>query len=304
MRTLALAVSLIVSSSLLAGCSLKKIAMRSLASSVTEPGGVYAEDDDPELVRDALPVMLKIMEQLAQGLPDHKGIREGLARGFTSYSVAFVADEGDRLNETAVEKARQVYARSRRLSLRGYRYGLAGLELAVPGFSKAFESSDREARARVLAQTKKEDVGLLYWTGAALGSAIAVSKDDMRLVGQLPLVEALMKRALALDEAYDEGSIHEFFIQWSMQPGGGGPTQARKHFQRALELSKNRKMSPLVTFAEAVDVDQQNKKEFTRLLGQVLAYDVESDPEHRLVNVLAQNRARWLLSRTSDLFAD
>jgi predicted anti-sigma-YlaC factor YlaD len=301
MRPLALAVVLSVS----AGCSLKTIAMRSLANAVAEPGGVYAEDDDPELVKDSLPVMLKIMEQLAAGLPTHKGIREALARGFTSYSVAFVEDEGDRLNETSVEKARAVYARSRKLSLRAYKYGLQGLDLSVPGFSKAFTGSSREERARVIQQiTKKEDCGLLYWTAAALGSAISVSKDDMKLVGELPLVEALMKRGLELDESYDEGAFHEFYITWAMQPNGGGPKVARQHFERALQLSSNKKLGAYVTFAEAVAVDQQDKKEFTSLLQKVIAYDVDSDPAHQLVNVIAQQRAKWLLSRTSDLFAD
>jgi predicted anti-sigma-YlaC factor YlaD len=248
--------------------------------------------------------MLKIMEQLASGLPTHKGIREALARGFTSYSVAFIQEEGDRLNETAVDKARQVYARSRKLSLRAYKYGLQGLELAVPGFTQAFTGTSREERARVLAQVKKEDVALLYWTGAALGSAISVSKDDMKLVGELPLVEALMTRGLELDEGFDEGAFHEFFITWAMQPNGGGAKAAKQHLDRALALSHNKKLGAYVTYAEGVDVDQQNKKEFTALLGQVLAFDVDSDPPHRLVNVLAQQRAKWLLSRTSDLFAD
>jgi len=286
------------------GCSLKTIAMRSLANAVAEPGGVYAEDEDPEVVKDSLPVMLKIMEQLAAGLPNHKGIREALARGFTSYSVAFVEDAGDRLNETDVEKARGVYLRSRKLSLRAYRYGLAGLELSVPGFSKAFTGTSREERARVLALVKKEACALLYWTAAALGSAITVSKEDMKLVGDLPKVEALMKRGLELDEGFDEGAFHEFFITWSMQPNMGGARSARQHFERALQLARNKKLGAYVTFAEAVDVDQQDKKEFTSLLEKVLAYDVDCDPPHRLVNVIAQQRAKWLLSRTSDLFAD
>jgi predicted anti-sigma-YlaC factor YlaD len=281
--------------------------MRSLADTIAEPGGVYESDEDPELVRDALPVMLKIMEQLGEGLPDHKGIHLALVRSFTSYSAGFLEEDGDRLNETAVDKARVIYLRSRKMSLRAYRYGLKGLEISTPGFTKAFDGSSREERARVLALVKKEDVPLLYWTAAALGSAIAVSKDDMHLVGDLPLVEALMKRALELDESYGEGAVHEFFITWDGSHSaaqGGGAQKARSHMERALQLSKNKKLSPYVAYAEAVDVDAQNKKEFTELLEKVVAYDVDSDLPHRLVNILAQRRAKWLLSRTGDLFAE
>ncbi len=299
--------ALIAAALLLSGCNLKTIAMTSLADTIAEPGGVYEKDDDPDLVRDALPVMLKIMEQLADGLPRHKGIRLALVRSFTSYSAGFLEEEADRLNESAVEKARVVYLRSRRMSLRAYRYGMQGLEISTPGFTKAFDGSSREERARVLALVKKEDAELLYWAGAALGSAIAVGKDDMKLVGDLPLVEALMRRALELDEGLGEGSIHEFFIAYdASRPAaqGGGAKKAREHLERALQLSKNKKLSPLVGYAEAVDVDTQNKKEFVQLLEKVLAFDADSDPPHRLVNVLAQRRAKWLLSRTGDLFAD
>jgi hypothetical protein len=81
-------VALAFTAMLLSGCSLKTIAMRSLADTIAEPGGVYQSDEDPQLVENALPVMLKIMEQLAVGLPQHPGIRLALARSFTSLSLS------------------------------------------------------------------------------------------------------------------------------------------------------------------------------------------------------------------------
>lgn len=283
------------------GCNLRQTAMRSLADTVAEPGGVYGRDDDPELVRDALPVMLKIMEQLADGLPDHQGVRLALARSFTSYGVAFVQEEADRVAEQSVEKARPLYARARRLFGRAAGYGFDGLDLAVPGFKAAFSGHAREAQERVLAQAKKEHVPLLYWTAAALGSQISVSKDDMQLVGEVPKVERMMRRALALDESFDEGALHEFFVTFE---GSRRPKEAERHYRRARELSKNKKVGPLVSYAEAVLVDAQDKAGFQRLLEEALKLDVDSDPDHRLVNIIAQRRARWLLSRTSDLFAE
>jgi len=300
--------ALFVAVLLLTGCSLKTIAMKSLADTVAEPGGVYSRDEDPELVRDALPVMLKIMEQLADGLPAHKGIRLALVRSFTSFGVAFLEEDGDRAQEKDVERGRVLYLRGKKMCLRAYEYGLSGLEISVPGFKKAFaDGGSRQERDRVLALVKKDDVPLLYWSGAALGSAIYMGKDDMKLVGDLPLVERLMKRALDLDEAWDEGSIHEFFVTYDGSRSaaqGGGPKRAKEHLDRALALSKNKKLSPLVSYAEAVTIDAQDKKEFTRLLQKVGDFDVDSDPDHRLVNIIAQRRAKWLLSRISDLFTE
>src|SRR5438067_2149776 len=122
MRSLALAFVVMVQ----AGC-LKQIAMRALADTISQPGEVYARDDDPELVRDALPVLLKTMEQLHEGVPDHKGLDVALVRSFTSYGVAFVEEEADRVHEKSVEDGRVLYARAKRMLLRARGYGFDGL---------------------------------------------------------------------------------------------------------------------------------------------------------------------------------
>jgi hypothetical protein len=289
------------------GCSLKTIALKSVANAVSSNGTVYARDNDPELVRDALPVLLKTMEQLRDALPKHVGIRLALVRSFTSLAVGFIKDDADRLEDKDVAASHVVYARARRMLIRARDYGLEGLELRAPGVRAAIERGSDAERKAALARLTKDDVALLYWVGAAWGSAISTAKDDMKLVGELPRVEDLMTRALALDESFDEGAIHDFFIVYDAgrsEAQGGGKKRARAHLERSLELSQNRRLSPLVSFAEAVDVDDQNKKEFTALLERVLKHDVDQDLDHRLVNLLAQRRARWLLARSADLFAD
>lgn len=298
MRRASLAVLLIC-----AGC-LKQLALTSVANSLSASGNGYARDDDPELVRDSLPVVIKLMEQLHDALPRHRALATALTRSTTSYGVAFIAEQADRLEEKDVEAARPVRARAKRMFLRARGYGLDAVEIAIPGARAALTGADRAAREAAIARASKDDVPTLYWLAAAWGSAIANAKDDLALVGELPIVAALMKRALALDEAYDEGAVHEFFITYDASSNGAGKDAARKHFERALELSRNKKLSPYVTFAEAVCVDSQDKKEFVRLLDKVLAFDVDSDPDRRLVNILAQRRARWDLARIADLFAE
>jgi predicted anti-sigma-YlaC factor YlaD len=289
------------------GCSLKTIALTSLADAMSSQGTVYARDDDPDLVRDSLPVLLKTMEQLYDALPHHVGIRLALARSFTSLGVGFVKEDAERLEERDVAAARAIYARCRRLLLRARDYGLSGLDLEVPGLRRALESGKPEEYRAQLQRARLKDVALIYWTAAAWGSAISSGKDNMKLVGELPKVEALMTRALELDEGFDEGSIHDFFVIYDAgrsEAQGGGKKRAKAHLERSLALSKNKRLSPLVSYAEAVSVDDQNKKEFQALLERVLAYDVDADPDHRLVNLLAQRRARWLYDRMGDLFAE
>ena len=287
---------------LCAGC-LKQIALGSVADSLSASGNGYARDDDPELVRDSIPVIIKLMEQIHDALPKHEALTVALTRTTTSYGVAFIAEDADRVEDKDVQAGKVLRNRAKRMFLRARGYGLDAMELAIVGSRAVLTGTDRDKRATMLQRTTKKDVPAMYWLAAAWGEAIANAKDDMQLVGDLPIVAQLMKRALALDESWEEGAIHEFFITYDAAQGEG-KAAAKKHFERAVELSHNKKLAPYVTYAEAVCVDSQDKKEFVRLLDKVLAFDVDSDPDHRLVNILAQRRARWLMSRIQDLFAD
>jgi hypothetical protein len=161
-----------------------------------------------------------------------------------------------------------------------------------------------DPRAAVQACTR-DDVPLLYWTAAAWASAIAVTKDRPDLIAELPQVEALIDRALALDEAFEHGSIHAFLITYEMARAGapGDPVaRARSHFERALALGGGHAAAPLVTFAESVCLPRQERAEFEQHLHAALAVEVDAQPESRLVNLVMQRRARWLLSRVDELF--
>jgi predicted anti-sigma-YlaC factor YlaD len=158
-----------------------------------------------------------------------------------------------------------------------------------------------------LARMGKEQAPLLYWTAAAWGSAISLAMHDAELSADLALVASLMDRALALDEGYGLGSIHDFFISYDggRPPSAGGSAEsAERHMHRALELAQGKRVAPLVSYAETVLVGAQKKEEFTRLLNEAIALDPNRWPDQRLANLVSQKRARWLLSRTDQLFID
>ena len=67
-------------------------------------------------------------------------------------------------------------------------------------------------------------------------------------------------------------------------------------------LSSGQEASPLVSLAESVSVREQNLIEFKSLLNRALAINPDARPEWRLVNLVMQRRARWLLARTDQLF--
>jgi len=151
---------------------------------------------------------------------------------------------------------------------------------------------------------KSSDVPLLYWTAAAWGSAISVSKDNPDLVGDQLIVEALIDRAFALDPDFDSGAIHEFLISYELarQASGDPVARARTHFDRQLALTNGQQAGLFVSFAEAVSVQKQDRAEFESLLKRALRVDPDGRPEWRLQNLVMQRRARWLLAREDDLF--
>jgi predicted anti-sigma-YlaC factor YlaD len=69
-------------------------------------------------------------------------------------------------------------------------------------------------------------------------------------------------------------------------------------------LSEGKLASPFVAFAEGASVSKQDRREFDSLLQRALAIDPNERPAWRLTNIIMQQRARWLLSRESDLFLD
>ena len=286
---------------LAAGCSIQKMAVNKLGDALAGGGTTFASDDDPELVKAAVPFSLKLMESLLAESPKHRGLLFATASGFTQYAFAFVQQDADELEEKDLVASAAIRARARKLYLRGRNYGLRGLELNHPGFEKLLRGNAGGA-TRV---AKANDVPLLYWTAVSWAAAIANSKDNPDLVGDLPIVEALIDRALELNESYDHGAIHSFLITYEMSRQGvaGQPeVRSRKHFERAMELGGGQLAGPLVALAEAVSVRNQNVTEFKELLDRALAINPDTKPEWRLVNLVMQRRARWLVSRIDELF--
>ncbi|MEE8547919.1 MAG: hypothetical protein V3S74_00415, partial [Alphaproteobacteria bacterium] len=67
MTKLSLAILLILA---LSACSPKRFAVGILADSLSAGGGVMVADDDPELIREALPFGLKFYESLLAEVPE------------------------------------------------------------------------------------------------------------------------------------------------------------------------------------------------------------------------------------------
>jgi predicted anti-sigma-YlaC factor YlaD len=284
------------------GCAtLKHTALNQVSDALAAGGTTFSADDDPALIQAAAPFSLKLMESLLAENPAHRGLLLAATSGFTQYAYAFVQQDADEMEEKDVAAATALRIRARRLYLRAHDYGLRGLAVAHPDFPALLR---RGPPAAVQACTPA-DVPLLYWTAASWCAAIALGKDQPALIAELPMAEALIDRALVLDETYDHGTIHAFLVSYEMaRAGGSGDPAARaeQHFNRAMALSGGGQASPLVAYAEAVCVQRQDRARFQSLLTQALAINPDAQPESRLLNLVMQRRARWLLTRSGELF--
>src|SRR5262245_14696744 len=233
------------------GCSIKRMAMGYVADALSSSGGVFATDNDPELVRDAVPFGLKTYESILAELPDHQALLLARGSGFTQYAFAFVQMDADYIDATDLAQARRLRTRAKKLYLRGRDYVLQALEVSYPGFREGLKKDLQ----KTVGHTGKEDVPYLYWAGASWAGALAAAKDDLDLIADLPLAGALVSRAIELDSGWNSGALHEFMISFEggrSEAMGGSAARARQHYAKALELSCGKRVGVHLSLAEGV----------------------------------------------------
>lgn len=284
-------------------CSVKHVATKSLADALSEQGISFGSDEDPELVGDALPFALKLMESVRDSAPEHRGIHLALSSGFVQYAYGWVLWPANRTEDEDFRHSLEMKRRANRLFLRAYGYALTGLELAAPGFQEARENDP----AKALDMLGKENAPQLYWLAAALAMAVGTDLENTDMIQRLPEVGLLLERALALDCDWNDGAIHEALVSYYSAVGeslGGGEEKARPHYERALELSGGTRPGVYLAWAEGFSVKRQDRAEFKALCLKALEVDLDERPETRLNGAIMKRRARWLLRRVDDLFLE
>lgn len=299
-RRVAAVLPVLAAALLASSCSLRTMAVNAVVPVLADPA-VYRSEEDPELVRESLPFLLKTIESIILTAPEQDEALVFACAGFTLYGNAFLQVDADFAGWDG-DYDREIALRDRtwKLYVRARDYCLRSLDLKYGGFGDDL----RDDPAAALAVVGADDVEVLFLLSAAWGLAIANALDQPDLIADLPVVRALLERALELDEDYGQGSIHGALITVESLPEqlGGSPGRAREHFERAVALSDGRDAAPYVTLALGVSVPEENRAEFEDLLERALAIDPDEDTGLRLLNVVNQRRARRLLDRVDDLF--
>jgi predicted anti-sigma-YlaC factor YlaD len=287
-------------------CSINKLAMNVVADALTGEGSsdVFTGDPDPKLVGDAIPFAIKMYESILSGAPDHQGLMLTTGSLFIMYANAFVQGPAEMFPRSEWEAREAALNRSKQLYLRGYGMLYNALEKKFPGFKQA--SVEKGTIQPLLKKCKKQDVGLLYWAVAGGLSAYSIDILDFQLSANIPQWSAMIHRAYELDPDYSGAALDEFFILfYASLPEllGGDLERAEHHYKLALQKTGGNSAGTYVSYAQSVCVPAQNYDVFKDCLEKALAINPDKDTSTRLVNIINQQKARWLLDNAWVFFS-
>ncbi len=285
------------------GCSASKIAISSFIDILgSDKNLAFVSDDDPELVRDALPFTLKLYETLLEKAPENLDLAVAACRAFVLYASFFVQLPAEQPASDAADVKKSESIRAKKLYIRGRNYVLDALDRRYPGFNAQIKSGSIDS---ALCRISKDDTAALYWAGVAWAGAALADRADLGMLLSLKRAVGLIDKVSELNEGFGHGAIHEFYISYygnAPASTGGGEQKAREHFSKAVELSKGKKAGPYVSLAVSVSLKNRDKKEFVDLLNKAMEVDIKERNEYRLINILNRRKALWLLNHLEDYF--
>ncbi len=297
-QPLARVIGCVVLAVTVSGCSLvSNKAMKMVADSLSAGGTSISSDNDPELIRAAVPFGLKTYESLLESMPTYVPLLTATCSGYAAYAYGFLATDAAAVRNTDRPAAKAIDERTLNLYLRAHGYCARALEERFKGVTTRLLQNPEGA----LAKAKKTDVELLYWSAASWGLAMALSPDTLAI--DFPAVRELTQRGLELDETWWNGALHELMVVLdSVELLGGSQERARKHFERAVEIQKGLSPGPYLSYAMGVSVARQDRAEFEKLMNLALAVNPGANPPERLTTLLLQRRAQYFLDQADYYF--
>ena len=273
---------------LFSGCSINRLAMRSVSNIIEYTLQAFYEERDPEFAEEAIAGQLKMLEGLLLSDPGNEEILLTASQGFFSYALAFIEDRDKK-------RAEDFYKR-------GMNYGLEVLDKKKNISGKMVGSADEFEN--IIKTFGMESLPALFWTANNWGSIINLNKNSPENLINTPKAQAMMMRVIELDETYYYGSAHLFFgiLLCRAEMLGGDLDKSKEHFLKAIEITGGKYLMSKVFFARHYAVQLLNRELFEKTLSEVIASPEDILPEQILVNVLAQRKAQKLLEDIDEYF--
>lgn len=270
----------------LSSCSVNRIVVNSMANFIDDGTIVLYREADLGIAEHFLANNLKTIEVLLQKDPNNQKLNIIAAQGFGAYAMAFVEDQNP--------------ARASRLYLRGVDYGIR----ALPKKKKFTKTTIPKELEAILQTYTKEDVPALFWTGYNWGLYTLQNLDVTQNLINLAKIELIMRRCLELDESYYFYSVDLFYgAYYAGRPRilGGNPEKGKEFFLNNIKHNDGNLIGKLF-YAQYYAIQTYNEELFDELIDEILAFDLEQNPDFRLLNTISQKKARILKNKKEKIF--
>lgn len=273
----------------------------------TNPMSAFMGEKDITIIQESLPLIVKMYEILALENPSHQGTQIMAGQLNIMYGNLCVQTPAEKMPIDMLFEQVEEFNRAKYHYLKGRKYILDAFEIRWPGFTEAFLSADSEKAASVAQRISKEDINASYWAAAA--SLIAWSLDplDINMLTSIAGPVALLERAAELDPDYSNGAIWDALCQFyaaAPMDFGGDQERALYCYEQAMRVSGGKSPGIYVTYAQSFCKPRGDREGFVKALESALAIDVDEDEANRVMNVLGQQKARYLLDHVDDYFLE
>lgn len=244
-------------------------------------------NDDPQLVTQALPSYIVTVDGLLVTWPDDPDLLRSAASLYSAYATLISAEplRAKKFSARALDYALRAACEDRRDACR----------LRAASFPE-FEA--------VVKDTDHGDLPMLFALGSAWAGYIQLHSDDWNAVAELARVQLTFERIIAIDPSWENGMPQLYLgVMNSLLPPslGGKPDVARAFYEDAIARSGGRNLYAKLMYARQYARLLYDRDLHDRLLNEVLAADPKA-PGLTLANVYAQEEARRLLASADDYF--
>jgi hypothetical protein len=253
-------------------------------------GSAVLNSEDPATVRDGLPAYLLLLDGLIAGQEPGDKSNSGVLLAAAQLNGAYAGNftQGDAV-------------RARRLSKKSLDYARAAVCLSDTDLCLAL---DKDIDAFISVVNKDQNTALLYALASSWAGFLQSNSEDWGAIADLPKVDALLMRVVALDANHERGLPYVYLgVINSLRPEalGGKPEVGRAYFEKAIAISEGRNLYAKTALAQYYARLVFNQELHDQLLNEVINANPKANG-YTLINTLAQDQAKQLLASGKDYF--
>ena len=254
--------------------------------------------DQPELVSIYFEKKIKKLEKSDMTSLDQQ---RALMRTKVEYGFGIIMEHADRLIDVDYSSALDKYKKANIIFKDARDSGISILNDRYSNFNEWI-------RRGVELQFTNNDIIDLYWLAAAYGGAISSSRGDPFELIHLPKVGRILRKCIELDPEWNNGAVYSAMMSFTSTRTDISEDLLRDsvdfYFNKAILYSDSLDAGPFLAYAESIHKTYQERKEFEDKLNSVINMKTKPRSRYELPNLIAKNRAEWLLSKTDDYFLE